>query len=254
MGIMQVLYSIKGVFNRLTGKVAPTVYMEETEQHFEQLFGVRDESEHTVFHELASEYVHIDVHILHPTDERPFYVLFTTGMSDLPMTLPDDAQWDFKKIHERAELFCLMPREWKPDGKLTKEERERYLWIISALKTAARYPHSCKTWLGSGHTLQYNEENVPFADNTKLSSAVFIQLDYKDFGGKYDDGFNGFTAKDNSYINLLCFVPLYEDEMNFKLENSADNLFMRLFGDTVKEFSQLVIDSDRENVCMNRSI
>lgn len=255
MGIIQALLRIKGALNRITGKVAPTVYMEEVENHFEQLFSVKDKSEHTVFHELVSEYVHIDVHILNPNSERPFYVLFTTGMSDLPMTMPDDSSWDFKKIHERAELFCLLPSDWRLGNDLTPEERNQYFWIISALKTAARYPHSCKTWLGSGHTLQYTQENVPFANNTMLSSAIFLHLDYKDLDGKYGDSFNGFSTKDNAYINLFCFVPLYEEEMNFKLENCADDLFMKLFGDSVKDFSQLVINVNRSNVCaMNKSL
>jgi hypothetical protein len=44
-----------------------------------------------VWHELISELVHLDIHQIRATEERPFHVLFTTGMSDLPMTLPEGA-------------------------------------------------------------------------------------------------------------------------------------------------------------------
>ncbi len=253
MKLIHIIYSIKGFFNRITGKVAPTLYIEETEQHFEKLFDIK-EGEHTVYHELASEYVHVDIHIVKPNENRPFYLLFTTGMSDLPMTVPEDASWDFKKINERAELFCLLPADWKFGNYSSKEEEKRYMWIISCLKTAARYPHQCGTWLASAHTLQYTERNEYFADNTELSSAIFIQLNKEDFGGKYGDEIGFFRTSDDNYINMLCFIPLYEDEMNFKLEKGGDALFMRLFGPAVTDFSQLVTVTDRENVCFNKSV
>ena len=41
-----------------------------------------------VFHQLVSEYVHVDIHIVHPTDERPWFTLVTSGMSERPMTTP----------------------------------------------------------------------------------------------------------------------------------------------------------------------
>mgnify|MGYP000664765674 CR=1 FL=1 len=55
--------------------------MEETEQHFADVFGF-DPDDTRVFHELMSDIVHIDVHIVPPDENRPFYLLFTTGMSD----------------------------------------------------------------------------------------------------------------------------------------------------------------------------
>src|SRR6266849_7875689 len=42
----------------------------------------------TVFHELASEHVHIDVHVVPPRPDRDFYTLVTSGMSDKPMKVP----------------------------------------------------------------------------------------------------------------------------------------------------------------------
>ncbi len=248
------IYRAMGLFYRLTGKVAPTVYMEEIEQHFEKLFEVEDSTEHTVFHELASKYVHVDIHILAATEKRPYQVLFTTGMSDLPMTLPEEAEWDVRKTHERAELFCILPKEWKLSGHKNPEEAERCLWIVSALKKAARYPHMCKSWLGSGHSLQFTEDNQPFSDGTQMCAAVFIQSNDSDFDGKYGNDLGVLRTSDSSYINLLNFIPVYEDELNFKIENSADDLFMKLYGETLTDLSQLIINMNRENVCMNKII
>lgn len=254
MGLLKKLYfSAAGAIKRLTGKVAPTVYMEEIERHFADVFEYKLEDSR-VFHELMSDVVHIDVHIVPPSEKRPFYLLFTTGMSDLPMTLPEDCSWDDRKIYERAEIYCLLPPEWKFDGFSDPKEAERYMWIITALKYSARYPHVCKNCLGSMHSLQFTEENTPFADNTGFCSAVFLHSDSNDFGGKYGDRLNYMRTEDGSYINLLCFIPMYEDEMNFKIEKGGGPLFLRLFGETVTDFSQLVIDINRESVCMNKSI
>ena len=61
-----------------------------------------------VFHELISDLVHVDVHVIDPTDERRFYTLFTTGMSDRPMTVPDAKAESCRY----AELVLYLPQEW----------------------------------------------------------------------------------------------------------------------------------------------
>lgn len=252
MGLKKAVYAAIGLFKMLTGKVAPTVYLEEIEDHFAALFDAKEE-EHRVIHELMSEKVHIDLHVISPNESRPFYVVYTTGMSDLPMNMIDEVPWDLKKTHERAELFCLLPPQWKTEFKGSEDDTDRFWWIFSAIKQAARYPHLSGSWVGCNHTLQYSEDNTPFHESTKLCSAIFLQLDEKDFGGKYGDRMNYMRTKDGSYINLLCFIPLYEEEMKFKLDNSSDELFMRMFGSTVTDLSQLIADPQRKNYCADES-
>lgn len=230
-------------------RVAPMLYIEEIENHFDKLFNVKD-GERIVFHEIVSDIVHLDVHLIKPSEERPFQVLFTTGMSDLPMIMPEDASEDFKKDHERAEIYCILPADWKLENNMTNEEKDKYYWVVSSIKMAARYPHMCKTWLSHCHTLQYSEENEPLSPCTKLCAAVFYQLDHTDFGGKYGDELVGFNTKDNTRINLLCFVPIYEEEMNFKIENSAPELYKKLFGEDINDIKQLEINNNRKNVCV----
>jgi len=43
-----------------------------------------------VLHELISDLVHIDIHIVEPTPKRNCYTLVTSGMSDLAMNAPDE--------------------------------------------------------------------------------------------------------------------------------------------------------------------
>ena len=61
----------------------------------------------TVYHELVSDVVHVDVHWVKASDSRPFHVLVTSGMSALPMSVP---QGD-PSVHH-AELIALLPETW----------------------------------------------------------------------------------------------------------------------------------------------
>src|SRR6185436_4391680 len=61
-----------------------------------------------VWHEILSDLVHIDVHQIAPTADRPFWTLVTTGMSDVAMAAPEGCEdWAF------AELMICLPKDWK---------------------------------------------------------------------------------------------------------------------------------------------
>lgn len=85
------------------------VYAEEINAHFQGLFPNREEF---VFHELLSDLVHIDVNIMRPDETHPYYVMYTTGMSDMPMTLPEEIQ-DREDLRY-GELYMFLPKEWNP--------------------------------------------------------------------------------------------------------------------------------------------
>jgi hypothetical protein len=47
---------------------------------------------HMVYYEILSPTVHVDIHNVAPSSERPFHVLVTSGVSLRPMVVPDDAE------------------------------------------------------------------------------------------------------------------------------------------------------------------
>ncbi|MEO1085403.1 MAG: suppressor of fused domain protein, partial [Acidobacteriota bacterium] len=49
----------------------------------------------SVLHELVSDQVHIDIHVVAPTPERDFYTLVTSGMSERAMAAPEQCA-DFR--------------------------------------------------------------------------------------------------------------------------------------------------------------
>lgn len=78
---------------------ANILYMEDLNEHFNRVFPNRETG---VFHELISDIVHIDVNIMEATPDEPYRVLYTNGMSDLPLTLPQEIREEYKHL-ERAE-------------------------------------------------------------------------------------------------------------------------------------------------------
>ena len=71
----------------------------------------------TVLHELASDTVHIDVHVVKPTKSFPYHRLITSGMSDLPMNTPAGAT-----VPKFTELMVTLPASWRVDDEALKDE------------------------------------------------------------------------------------------------------------------------------------
>src|SRR6185369_17322023 len=95
----------------------------------------------TVFHEIVSDLVHVDVHFVPADGEREYHTLVTSGMSDRPMTVPEGAE-DF----QFAELVLCRPDTWPLSQKDFNDENN--YWPVRWLKQLARFPHEYDTWLG----------------------------------------------------------------------------------------------------------
>ena len=194
----------------------PEVYTEEemeaVEGHIEQYFGKFE----NVFHELVSPDIHVDICVVPPSEERDYCTLVTMGMGAHRMNVPEELA-EYKL--ERAELAIALPADWKLDQESMKDEK--WYWPIRLLKSLARLPINCDSWLGHGHTVENRE---PFADNTKLCTATLI--------GPQDteDGSEVCTLPGGEEVNFYQVIPLYEDELDYKLEHDVDALLNKMRG------------------------
>ena len=194
----------------------PEVYTEEemeaVEGHIDQYFG----NVENVFHELVSPDIHVDICVVPPSEERDYYTLVTMGMGAHRMNVPEELA-EYKL--ERAELAIALPADWKLDQESMKDEK--WYWPIRLLKSLARLPIDCDSWLGHGHTVENRE---PFAENTKLCTATLI-----DPQGT-EDGSEVCTLPGGEEVNFYQVIPLYADELDYKLEHDADALLNRMRG------------------------
>ena len=184
--------------------------IEAIAKHIEKHVGPPDQ----VFHELVSTLVHIDVHMVAPTPQRNFFTLVTSGMSDKPMTVPEDAE-EFRY----AELAICLPPTWKLDEESFKVEVN--YWPVRWLKTLARFPHEFDTWLGMGHTIPTGDPPEPYADNTKLCCMMLLT------NSLVEDDFDTLELSDR-IVHFWTLVPLYREEMEYKLKHGVEALVEKL--------------------------
>lgn len=207
-------------------------YAGEIEAQFAQLF---PDHKSFVFHELLSDLVHIDVHVICPDEELPFYVLYTTGMSDLPMTLPEEIE--NPELYRRSELYLFLPGDWqlgKP-GDVGTDIPPEYYWPIHLIKFLARFPHEYKTWLGWGHTMPNGPGYAPIGEGTKMGGVVLTAM----------DKVPPLKAKDGTVVNFYMVLPAYKEEIEYKLRYGMEKLEERFMEGKVS----LVWDIQRPNLC-----
>lgn len=203
----------------------PEVYtaeeMETVENHIEKYYGKFDK----VFHEIYSPDIHVDVCVIPPTKKRNYYILVTMGMGAHRMNVPKElAEYRL----ERAEVMIALPPDWK-----VYEEDERWYWPIRLLKSIARLPVEGNTWLAWGHTVDNGEA---YANNTALCGTVLIDPEI----GR--EGCGLLTLPNGEDVNFYQLIPLYREEMEYKIANDTDSL-LDIMTDTVS----YIVNVDRVN-------
>ncbi len=188
-------------------EIAPSVDSEAISDHIEKNIGPIE----SVFHEIVSEGLHIDVNWVAPTERYPVHVLVTMGMSDRPMNTPPEMD-----EYAYAELFVVLPPSWPLTTEAFKDEKN--YWPVRMLKDMARFPHWYDTWLGLGHTVPHGNPAEPYASNTAFNCALIhypipfpVEL---------------FELRTNAHkaIHFYSVMPIYPEEVDFKLDKGLDAL------------------------------
>lgn len=184
-----------------------------------------------VFHELISDLVHVDIHMVKPSPRRNCHTLVTSGMSDRPMNAPDGYG-----AFRFSELMISLPPDWPMSQESWKDEAN--YWPIRMLKFLARFPHEYQTWLWAMHTIPNGNPPEPFATNTRMSGVILlppITLPME---------FHELVIDSAKTIHFHSVVPLHPDEMDLKLKEGAEALFPGFDKHGVSE----ILDPGRESV------
>ena len=176
--------------------------------------------ESSVLHEILSDLVHVDVHVVKPTNDRPYYTLVTSGMSERPMTQPPGVEGC-----QFAELMICLPPDWPgfDSDLLTTDEAHPWrdpsaYWPIGWLKQLARFPHEYDTWIWYGHTIPHGDPAEPYAPDTGLSSILLLPP------VTLPESFHVLDVGDRE-VHFFALVPLHADELQLKLDQGTDALF-----------------------------
>ncbi len=191
-----------GFFKKLFGRKDVTVYLSE-----EEMTGISDHyGRHVgetgmVFHEVVSDRVHIDVYTIPEVPGRDFKVLYTTGMSAIPM--PDVGPEECF-----AELFVVLPKSWPiSESQIVEDEN---FWPIQFMKSLARLPTDYGKAISPGISMPYTEppQNLPGSQ----FSAVMIGRPTL-FPGEFSP-----ARIAGKTINFYPVVPMTQAEVDWKVE------------------------------------
>lgn len=167
-----------------------------------------------VFHEARPHLFQLDVLVVGPHEARPYTTLVTCGMSELPMRIPIENPDDLGRVPElrHAELLLCLPPDWP----LTPEafQKEDNYWPVRWLKKLARFPHLHEGWLGLGHTVPNGDPPEPLAANTRLCGWLVDQPLL------LPPDIQKLRVGEKS-INFYAIVPLYDEEMTFKVRKGS---------------------------------
>ncbi|MDO4880975.1 MAG: suppressor of fused domain protein [Capnocytophaga sp.] len=212
------------------GQFAPSYYTEEERETLESYINTHFGKFENVFHELVSPDIHCDIYVIEPTAERNYYTLVTGGMGAYDMNIPENFV-----SSPNAELMIHLPPTWN-----VKSEDEKDYWPIRWLKILSRLPIEQNTFLGWGHTIPTGEP----LEGTNFSCLLLIATDDNT---KEKDA--EVTLPTGKKVQFYTLVPLYEQEMLYKLENDSGAL-LELFSENEIPYPP-VVDVQRKNVCEN---
>lgn len=196
--------------------------LDALEEHIKEYYGDFP----TVFHEISSPDIHCDVYIIPPSDEKNYYTLMTVGMGAHLMDIPGDLD---PAEYARAELLICLPPNWK-----VGENKEEWFWPISLLKSLSRLPINHSSWLGWGHSV---DNQQPYAGNTELCGSLLIYPENVEDGAEYC------TLPNGDRVNFFEVIPIYREEMNFKIDNGTTALLEKM-----QQVSPIV-NVERPNCC-----
>jgi len=173
--------------------------------------------------------VHVAVHVIRPNEKHPCVTLFTTGMSDKAMAVPQG-----QEEYQYAELLIHLPATWPLPGDSDWSDEDG--WPISWLRQIAYYSHQANTWLGGQYTIISNgEPPSPFAANTELSCMLLIA----DFAA-----WSPVEVSPDKRVHFYTLMPIYAEECDYGRQHGVRELLGRFEEHNVTT----IVDASRANV------
>lgn len=163
------------------------------------------------------------IHLIEASKSRPYKVLHTVGLSQYNQPVSDRFP-EYKNI----ELYICLPDYWN---------LETNDWPITWLNALAEVPQKKMTWFGPGDTIPAGNPVKPIDE--KFTQNHFMLVEPMLFKNEL----NGLKKGEND-ISFLAVIPIYQEELEYKLRSSA-KVFLAKY--QFKKYNELV-DEYRDNV------
>ncbi len=121
-----------------------------------------------VFAEIVHDDPPVSIGSIPPNSLSPVYTLFTIGMADRPMNVPEESN---PESFQFAELFLQLPSSWLLSPAELNHKANR--WPIDLLRELARIPHQNNSWIGGPFGVFANENATDTYAGSNAFSASF---------------------------------------------------------------------------------
>lgn len=138
---------------------------------------------------------------------QDFQILFTDGLRSNEQEVNEE-----NVGLEKIELYILLPAYWNLDN-------DHY--PVEWLERIAAVPQKNNTWFGNGDTIPAGNPAEELSEN--FSANHFILRRPKKLGADLDENWESSLG-----YRLLSVIPIYQNEIDFKLKNSHSMLFKKM--------------------------
>ena len=179
-------------------------------EHFATYYGPVDSVSQN---EVAGGLVAISIHKVPPEVNNDPWILFTTGMSDRPLSVPTGYRGD-----RYAELVIRLPGDWP----MTRDALNDYVnsWPFEWLRRAAHYFHNRDTWIGSAYGLVVNgDPPEPLAPGLTFDSMLLVSV-----GQDHER----IVLRDGREVGVYSLIALYPAEREFGTRAGLQMLNQRI--------------------------
>lgn len=172
--------------------------------------------------EIVPSGIPIAIHAIPANEHHPFVTLFTTGMSEYPMNVPEEAE-----EYSRAELYIQLPADWK----YREYEDPNWGWPQQWLRSMAQHPQQHDTWLGGPVALVANEDPPqPLAPNTQFTTLLLLAD-------------QSLTNEAGEKIWIYRMTPLYTEERQLEIDQGIPALLNAFDAHDIP----MIVDMNRKN-------
>ena len=151
-----------------------------------------------------------EIQLLHipATENKPFQVLVSSGMSSKPMPVPEDAN-----SSTRVELVMGLPEEFD-----LANNNPDHIWPVQLLASLAHFPTELGAWLGIGHSIPNGSPPEPYSPGTQFCCAAIGPALLIPMEGQSCPHPQGYQ------VSFLGVVPIFKHEMELKIEQRCTRL------------------------------
>lgn len=151
--------------------------------------------------------------------KAPVSVLVTNGLSDYEMPVPEKEMGN-----EFNEIFFCLPSYWEWEDM----ENANTNWVFHWIQRLAKYVQEKETWFGHGHTMPCGKEKQELSALMKENHFMLMRplLLEQEMAPIMTDG---------KEVQFLSIVPIFENELDYKLGKGTRKLVTRFINKGVSE-------------------